>query len=112
MAGAGGSAAGGDVVGGSVGVGASEIDAVGDGRSDGDTWSKPGGSSTGVGATAVGAAGVASVGVVEGDSAGEIKQRFNPFQLAYDCDFSSGKLDPRHGVGLVVLLLAIEGSQR
>lgn len=49
---------------------------------------------------------------LEGDSAGEIKQRFNPFQLAYDCDFSAGGLDPRLGVGLVVLLLAIEGGQR
>jgi len=42
---------------------------------------------------------------------GSIKQRFNPFQLAYDCEFGSGELDPRHGVGMVVLLLAIEGRQ-
>ena len=49
---------------------------------------------------------------LEGDQAGVIKQRFNPFQLAYDVDFSNGKLDPRLGVGLVVLLLAIEGAQR
>jgi uncharacterized protein YxjI len=46
-----------------------------------------------------------------GERAGTINQQFNPFQLAYDCDFSSGKIDPRLGVGLVVLLLAIEGGQ-
>lgn len=49
---------------------------------------------------------------LEGDSAGTVKQRFNPFQLVYDVDFSGGKLDPRHGVGLVVLLLAIEGAAK
>ena len=49
---------------------------------------------------------------LEGELAGQIKQRFNPFQLVYDVDFSGGKLDPRHGVGLVVLLLAIEGSRK
>lgn len=49
---------------------------------------------------------------LDGEQAGVIHQRFNPFQLAYDVDFSSGKLDPRLGVGLVVLLLAIEGAQR
>ena len=44
---------------------------------------------------------------------GTIKQQLNPFVLGYDVDFSpgSGKLDPRVGVGLTVLLLAIEGSQ-
>ena len=46
-----------------------------------------------------------------GDKVGTIKQRFNPFQLAYDVDLSSGKIDPRLGVGMVVLLLAIEGGQ-
>ena len=49
---------------------------------------------------------------LEGELAGTIHQRFNPFQLAYDVDFSHGKLDPRHAVGLVVLLLAIEGADR
>jgi uncharacterized protein YxjI len=44
---------------------------------------------------------------------GSIKQRFNPFQLGYDVDFSQadGKLDPRLSVATVVLLLAIEGRQ-
>jgi uncharacterized protein YxjI len=46
-----------------------------------------------------------------GDTVGTIKQRFNPFQLAYDVDLSAGKIDPRLGVGMVVLLLAIEGGQ-
>lgn len=49
---------------------------------------------------------------INGAQAGVIKQRFNPFQLAYDVDFSGGGLDPKLGVGLVVLLLAIEGSRR
>lgn len=43
---------------------------------------------------------------------GEIKQRFNPFQLAYDVQIDPDKLDPRHGVAMVVLLLAIEGRQQ
>ncbi len=47
-----------------------------------------------------------------GEVAGTMKQRFNPFQLVYDVDFGGGGLDPRLGVGLVVLLLAIEGGQR
>jgi uncharacterized protein YxjI len=49
----------------------------------------------------------------KGAQVGTIQQRFNPFQLAYDCDFSAGKgtLDPRLGVGMVVLLLAIEGGK-
>ena len=48
-----------------------------------------------------------------GEKIGSIKQRFNPFQLAYDCDFGSGGsgFDPRVGVGMVVLLLAIEGGR-
>ncbi len=47
-----------------------------------------------------------------GDKVGSIKQRWNPFQLAYDCDFSGGNgFDPRLGVGMVVLLLAIEGAR-
>lgn len=46
--------------------------------------------------------------------AGVIKQRFNPFQLAYDVDFGTGEasVDPRLGVAAVVLLLAIEGRQQ
>lgn len=45
-----------------------------------------------------------------GEPVGMIKQRFNPFQLAYDVDFKEGtEFDPRLGVGMVVLLLAIEG---
>jgi len=48
----------------------------------------------------------------QGEKIGSIKQRFNPFQLAYDCDFSGGPdFDPRVGVGMVVLLLAIEGGR-
>jgi len=42
----------------------------------------------------------------------KINEQFNPFKLAYDVDFSGGKdFDPRLGVGMVVLLLAIEGGQ-
>ncbi|HCH61693.1 MAG TPA: hypothetical protein DFR83_02735 [Deltaproteobacteria bacterium] len=50
---------------------------------------------------------------VEGHEVALIKQRFNPFQLGYDVDFSNaeGKLDPRMYVAIVVLLLAIEGRQ-
>ncbi|NOY26210.1 MAG: hypothetical protein GXP62_10100 [Oligoflexia bacterium] len=46
---------------------------------------------------------------------GTVKQRFNPFQLAYDVDLEaadSDTLDPRMGVAAVVLLLAIEGRQK
>jgi hypothetical protein len=53
-----------------------------------------------------------SMGDVE---VGMIKQRFNPFQLAYDVDFSAdtgNKLDRRLAVATVVLLLAIEGRQK
>lgn len=47
-----------------------------------------------------------------GDVVGTIKQKFNPFQLAYDVDFKDGTdFDPRLGVGMVVLLLAIEGGK-
>jgi uncharacterized protein YxjI len=42
---------------------------------------------------------------------GTIAQRFNPFQLVYDCTFEGADLDPRLGVGATVLLLAIEGRQ-
>jgi len=46
-----------------------------------------------------------------GEPIGLIKQRFNPFGLAYDVDFKDGTdFDPRLGVGMVVLLLAIEGK--
>lgn len=50
---------------------------------------------------------------IGGDEVGIIKQKFNPFQLGYDVDFSkaSGKMDPRLNVATVVLLLAIEGRQ-
>ena len=46
---------------------------------------------------------------------GRIKQRFNPFILGYDVDFSAaedGEMDPRLAVASVVLLLAIEGRQK
>lgn len=45
---------------------------------------------------------------------GTIKQRFNPFQLTVDVDLDgpqASALDPRLGVALVVLILAIEGRQ-
>lgn len=43
--------------------------------------------------------------------AGTIQQRFNLFGLSYDVDFrkGQGKIDPRLGVAMTVLLLAIEG---
>ena len=48
----------------------------------------------------------------QGEQVGAIQQRFNPFQLAYDVDFSGGNgFDPRLGIGIVVLLLAIEGGK-
>lgn len=47
-----------------------------------------------------------------GQAAGVIKQRFNFFRLVYDVDFSGSNLDPRLGVAMTVLLLAIEGRQR
>lgn len=46
----------------------------------------------------------------KGQPVGSIRQRFNPFQLAYDVQFEPG-FDPRLGVGMTVLLLAIEGAQ-
>lgn len=49
-----------------------------------------------------------------GEVVGVIKQRFNPFRLTYDVDFEmdkAGVIDSRLAVGLVVLLLAIEGRQ-
>jgi uncharacterized protein YxjI len=47
-----------------------------------------------------------------GKVVGSIKQRWNPFQLAYDVAFEPGTgFDPRLGVGIVVLLLAVEGAQ-
>ena len=48
---------------------------------------------------------------VGGRPVGEIQQRFNPFQLAYDCRIPADALDPRVSVAVVVLLLAIEGRQ-
>lgn len=47
-----------------------------------------------------------------GSKVGTIHQQFNPFVLAYDVDLgASDGFDPRLGVGLVVLLLAIEGGR-
>ena len=45
-----------------------------------------------------------------GKRLGQIKQRFNPFQLSYDVEFDG--IDPRLGVATTVLLLAIEGRQK
>lgn len=50
----------------------------------------------------------------EGGDIGMVKQRFNPFQMVYDVSFDgprAGDMDPRLGVALVVLLLAVEGRQ-
>ena len=50
---------------------------------------------------------------VAGKEIGTIAQAFNPFILTYRVDFSraGALLDPRLGVAMVVLLLAIEGRQ-
>jgi uncharacterized protein YxjI len=50
---------------------------------------------------------------VGGKEVGHIRQSFNPFILTYQVDFaqSGSLLDPRMGVAMVVLLLAIEGRQ-
>jgi len=50
---------------------------------------------------------------VAGKEVGTIVQAFNPFILTYRVDFSQAGalLDPRLGVAMVVLLLAIEGRQ-
>ena len=42
---------------------------------------------------------------------GTFQQQFNPFTLAYDVEFTDDRLDSRLGVGLCVLILAIEGSR-
>lgn len=48
-----------------------------------------------------------------GRAAGLLRQRWNPFVLTYDVDLADaeGRLDPRLGVAMTVLLLAIEGRQ-
>lgn len=46
---------------------------------------------------------------------GTVRQRFNPFQLTVDVALdgpAAASLDPRIGVAMVVLLLAIEGRQK
>ena len=50
---------------------------------------------------------------VAGKEVGKIAQAFNPFILTYRVDFSQAGalLDPRLGVAMIVLLLAIEGRQ-
>jgi uncharacterized protein YxjI len=50
---------------------------------------------------------------IAGREVGTISQTFNPFILTYRVDFSraGALLDPRLGVAMVVLLLAIEGRQ-
>ncbi len=42
---------------------------------------------------------------------GSVRQRFNILQLKHDCQMSVLKLDSRHILGVIVLLLAIEGRQ-
>lgn len=43
---------------------------------------------------------------------GHVKQRMHPFRLIYDVNFENvGTFDVRHGVGMVVLLLAIESGK-
>ncbi len=41
---------------------------------------------------------------------GHYKQQLNPLQLAFDVEFTDSSFDPRLGVGMAVLILAIEGS--
>ena len=41
---------------------------------------------------------------------GKFQQQFNPFTLAYDVEFTDADFDPRLGVGMCVLILAIEGA--
>lgn len=50
---------------------------------------------------------------VEGQPVGTLSQRFWPFSPRFDVDFSTndGQLDPRLGVAVIVVLLAIEGRQ-
>jgi len=49
---------------------------------------------------------------IDGQLEGLIDQRFAFFRATYDVDFTpGGKLDPRMGVAVVVLLLAIESRQ-
>lgn len=51
---------------------------------------------------------------LEGREVGHIVQHWNPFVLSYDVDLraADGQLDPRLGVAIPVLLLAIEGRQQ
>ena len=51
---------------------------------------------------------------VDNKVVGHLSQRFNPFVLSYDVDFSGaqGALDPRLEVAITVLLLAVEGRQK
>jgi len=52
---------------------------------------------------------------VEGEPAAVVRQRFNPFILKLDVDFTpdtAGRLDRRLGLAAAVLLSAIEGRQR
>lgn len=56
-----------------------------------------------------------TVADASGNTLGTIRQRFNPFILSYDVSFdgqNNAALDPRLGIALVVLLLAIEGRQQ
>lgn len=50
---------------------------------------------------------------VSGWEIGTLSQRFWPFSPRFDVDFSAndGHMDPRLGVAVIVLLLAIEGRQ-
>lgn len=48
---------------------------------------------------------------IGGNQVGVLRQRFNPFRLSYDVEIGEG-LDPRVGVALTVLVLAIEGRQQ
>ena len=48
---------------------------------------------------------------LENQRVGQVDQVFNPFRLRFRCQITSSALDPRLGVGLVLLLLAIEGRR-
>jgi uncharacterized protein YxjI len=48
----------------------------------------------------------------DGQVVGHVRQRFHPFRLIYDVEFENlGTFDVRHGIGMVVLLLAIESER-
>ena len=49
---------------------------------------------------------------LHGEAAGTFRRRFNPFQLVYDVALEGAPSDPRMGLAMSVLLMAIERRQR